>query len=122
MSLLARSQALTARLAKRFGETATLIRAGALNETTQPPTLGAPTEFTFDVIPTRPGFMDTVSGNTQDGDMPLILATGSTAPTTSDKIRVAGLVYSVHSVHQIKVEGGTAAWKVVARGGQTEGA
>lgn len=122
MSLLARAQSLATRMVSEYGETATLMRPGAVDESTSPPTRGADTSFEFSVLPTRPGFADTVSGNTQNGDMPLILAIGDTEPTTDDKIKVGGLIYSIESVKQIRVQAGIAAWKVIARGGVADNA
>lgn len=101
----------------QYGEAVTLTRPGAINDSTYPPTRGASQTFTFDAVPSKPSFTDTATGNTQAGDVMLLLSQGQTIPTTNDKITYAGNEYSIVAVKAIRVQGGDAAYKVTARNG-----
>jgi len=118
MALLNRMQATATRLIGQYGETATLVRKGAVvDENAYPKTYTPDTPFTFQVVPSKPSFSDTTAGNTQTGDIMLTLALGDTDPTTDDKIIMAGLRYSVEGVERVALQGGTVVWKVMVRGG-----
>lgn len=108
---------LASRLIEANGSPILLIRRGALDESTYPPTNGPNAEFTFNAVQTGLDFKDTQSGNTEVGDLKFLVATGETVPTTDDEIKVNNARYTIVSVDRVAPATDVLVWKIIARGG-----
>lgn len=93
-----------------------LIQA-EIHETTYPMPTPSQSAYEFTAVQTKLDMRDYQSGNVQNGDIKLLLATGPTEPSGDDKVIADGLIYSIISVDRVAPAGVPLLWKVIARGG-----
>lgn len=96
---------------------ATFERPGAVDESTYPPTIAAPTTFALRVMQEMIADSDKDGTNVRQGDIMLMVsAVGDGVPDNGDKVSLAGRTYSVEAV-DAEAPGGVALYYMVrARG------
>lgn len=105
------------RLIAKFGTSITFKRAGALNETTTPPTFGPPATYQANAVQTMFRDSDKDGENIRDGDIMLLVSTeGGYVPENGDKATIEGRKLSMVYVERISPAGTALLFKVRARG------
>lgn len=94
-----------------------IIRQEPPDESTSPPTPGGPQRYPFKAMQTKFSFMELSEGNTESGDVKLILEVGEIVPSTDDRIAFGGKRYSCASVDPKENAGVPYFYYVTARGG-----
>lgn len=90
------------RLLARFGVSATLIRAGGVDESTYPVTPASPKREPCMVLRDTYSAADRSGTLIAEGDVKLLIAATVSAPTTADRIEIAGQTYALQSVEPIQ--------------------
>jgi len=80
---------------------ALIIRPGAADTSTTPPTIGASTDFDFTALQTQFTNAERQSGAVQVRDVKFILEAGEVEPRNDDKIKVGGIRYEIVGVEVV---------------------
>ncbi len=113
-----RPRATAERLLERFGQSASLITQGVATGSPTNPTLGADAEQAVTVVETEFTYQERQGTMIQESDRKFTMSTAgvTTAPTTQDKLSVAGVTLSIVVVKPLAPGGVALPWEVHCRG------